>query len=83
VNEFSKLKKEIELCTGKSIKAVRIDRAEENITLAKELQMYSVAIELTTAYTPSQNSIAERLNRILVQISTLESSLYSRPLNLF
>jgi hypothetical protein len=46
-----------------------MDRAEENITLAKELQMYSVAIELTTAYTLSQNSIAERLNCTLVQIT--------------
>jgi hypothetical protein len=69
VNEFAKLKKEIKLCTGKPIKAVRMDRAEENITLAKELQTYGVAIELTTAYTLSQNSIAERLNCTLVQIA--------------
>jgi hypothetical protein len=49
--------------------AVRIDGARENYTLRDALQELGVAVEYTTAYTLSQNGVAERLNRTLVAIA--------------
>jgi hypothetical protein len=46
-----------------------MDGAGENITLGKMLRSYGITIEYTTAYTPSQNGIAERLNRTLIQMA--------------
>jgi hypothetical protein len=63
---FMKFKAHNELKSGYKIMAVRFDNAGENKTLGKELSMLGVAIEYTTAYTPSQNGVAERLNRTLV-----------------
>ena len=52
--------------TGRKMKAVRSDNAKEFLKLDKELEKAGVRIELTAAYTPSQNGVAERLNRTLI-----------------
>src|SRR5277367_1807588 len=59
-------KTDIELQSGYKILAVRLDGAGENRTLGNELRLLGVAVEYTTAYTPSQNGVSERLNRTLV-----------------
>jgi len=59
----------IKLQSGFKIMAVRLDGAGENHTLGNALQDLGVAIEYTTAYTPSQNGVAERLNRTLVAMA--------------
>jgi hypothetical protein len=64
--EFMKFKAYNELQSGFKIMAVRLDGAGENRTLGEELSMLGIAVEYTTAYTPSQNGVAERLNRTLV-----------------
>jgi hypothetical protein len=64
--EFMGLKAYIELQSGYKLMAVRLDNAGENKTLGKELSRLGIAVEYTTAYTPSQNGVAERLNRTLV-----------------
>jgi hypothetical protein len=46
--------------------AVQLDNASENKTLGKELSRLGIAVEYTTAYTPSQNGVAKRLNCTLV-----------------
>jgi len=43
-----------------------MDNARENIALASTLPLYRVAVKFTTAYTPSQNGVAERLNHTLI-----------------
>jgi gag-polypeptide of LTR copia-type len=68
-SEFMQFKAYVELQSGFNIKAIRLDNAGENKTLGDELQQLGIAVEYTTAYTPSQNGIAERLNRTLVQMA--------------
>ena len=68
-SEFMQFKAYIELQSGFKIMAVRLDGAGENHTLGNALQELGVAVEYTTAYTPSQNGVAERLNRTLVAMS--------------
>jgi hypothetical protein len=38
----------------------------QHIKLSKELEKEGVRVELTVPYTPSQNGVAERLNRTLI-----------------
>jgi hypothetical protein len=59
----------VELQSGFKIMAVRLDSAGENHTLGNALQDLGVAVEYTTAYTPSQNGVTERLNRTLVAMA--------------
>src|SRR5277367_6350983 len=59
-------KTDIELQSGYKILAVRLDGAGENRTLGNELRLLGIAVEYTTAYTPSQNGVSERLNCTLV-----------------
>jgi hypothetical protein len=59
----------VKLQSGFKIMAVRLDGAGENHTLGNTLQDLGVAIEYTTAYTPSQNGVAEQLNRTLVAMA--------------
>jgi hypothetical protein len=49
--------------------AVRMDSTSKNHTLSNALQDLGVAIKYTTAYTLSQNEVAERLNQTLVAIA--------------
>jgi hypothetical protein len=59
----------VELQSRFKIMAVRLDSASENHTLGNALQDLGVAIEYTTAYTLSQNGVAERLNQTLVAMA--------------
>src|SRR5271155_3180634 len=53
--------------SGGKVKAIRCDNAGEYKALAKTLERDNgVVVEFTTAYTPEQNGVAERLNRTLI-----------------
>ena len=67
--EFMRFKAHVELQTGFKILAIRMDGAGENHTLGDMLEEVGITVEYTTAYTPSQNGVAERLNRTLVAIA--------------
>jgi hypothetical protein len=56
----------MDLESGYRLKSIRIDNTTELTKLSRELENTSVRIEPTTIYIPSQNSIAERLNRTLI-----------------
>jgi hypothetical protein len=56
----------MELESGYRLKSIRIDNTTELTKLSRELENTGVRIEPTTIYIPSQNSIAERLNRTLI-----------------
>jgi transposase InsO family protein len=56
----------VRLESGQKPKAVRSDNAPEFIKLSKELERDGIRVELTMPYTPSQNGVAERLNRTLI-----------------
>ena len=66
---FLELKVTIELETGRKLQAVRLDNAPKFKALGSYLQAYGVQFEYTTAYTPEQNGVAERLNRSLITIA--------------
>ena len=51
------------------MKTVRLDNAAEFRALGDFLAPYGVQFEYTTAYTPEQNGVSERLNRSLVTIA--------------
>jgi hypothetical protein len=68
-SEFMQFKAYIELQSRFKIMAIRMDSARENYTLRDALQELGVVIEYTTAYTLSQNRVAERLNRTLVAMA--------------
>jgi hypothetical protein len=63
---FESWRKQAQLESGQRLKAVRSDNAPEFIKLSKELEKDAIRIELTVPYTPSQNGVAERLNRTLI-----------------
>jgi hypothetical protein len=56
----------MELESGYRLKSIRIDNTTELTKLSRELENTGVRIEPTAIYIPSQNGIAERLNRILI-----------------
>jgi hypothetical protein len=56
----------VQLESGQKLKAIRSDNAPEFIKLSKELERDGIRVELTVPYTPSQNGVAERLNRTLI-----------------
>jgi transposase InsO family protein len=56
----------MELESGYRLKSIRIDNATELTKLSRELENTGVRIEPTAVYTPSQNGVAERLNRTLI-----------------
>jgi hypothetical protein len=56
----------VQLESGQKLKAIRSDNAPEFIKLSKELERDGIRVELTAPYTPSQNGVAERLNRTLI-----------------
>ena len=65
-SEFMQFKAYVELQSRYKIKAVRLDGAGESKTLGNELSQLGIAVEYTTAYTPSQNVVPDGLNRTLV-----------------
>jgi transposase InsO family protein len=56
----------MELESGYRLKSIRIDNTTELTKLSRDLENTGIRIEPTTIYTPSQNGIAERLNRTLI-----------------
>jgi hypothetical protein len=56
----------VQLESGQKLKAIRSNNTPEFIKLGKELEKDGIRIELTVPYTPSQNGVAERLNRTLI-----------------
>jgi transposase InsO family protein len=63
---FESWRNQVQLESGQKLKAIRSDNAPEFIKLSKELEKDGIRIELTVPYTPSQNGVAERLNRTLI-----------------
>ena len=50
-------------------KAIRLDRGKEFFNVSPWCQEKGIEIQLTAPYSPSQNSVAERMNRTLVEIA--------------
>jgi hypothetical protein len=67
-DRFTEWRAEVEKQSGKQVKALRSDGAGEYRSLAQQLRGQGITFELTTAYTPEQNGVAERLNRTLTTI---------------
>lgn len=69
-NQFKLFKKRVETETGKNIKCLRTDRGGEYTS--NEFSSYckeqGIRRQLTTAYTPQQNGIAERKNRTVMNM---------------
>lgn len=63
---FESWRNQAQLESGQKLKALRSDNAPEFIKLSKELEKDGIRTELTVPYTPSQNGVAERLNRTLI-----------------
>ena len=59
------------LTQGRNPKAIQIDGGKEfvNETLKKWCREHGVEIHMTAPYSPSQNGVAERMNRTLVELS--------------
>jgi transposase InsO family protein len=55
---------------GRTPKAIQIDRGKEfiNNKLEKWCKEKGIEIHLTAPYSPSQNGVAERMNRTLVEL---------------
>ena len=65
---FTEFRSRVELETGLRVKIVRCDNGSEYKGLDNMFRtFYGVQFEFTTAYTPWQNAVSERLNRALVQ----------------
>jgi Integrase core domain len=63
---FKEWQAEVERQSNEKLLAIRCDNAREYQTLATDLKRRNgVLVEFTTAYTPEQNGVAERLNRTL------------------
>jgi hypothetical protein len=63
---FKSWRTQAQLESGQKLKAIRSDNAPEFIKLSKELEKDGIRIEFTVPHTPSQNGVAERLNRTLI-----------------
>lgn len=69
-NLFKVFKKKVEVETGRSIKCLRTDRGGEYTSLefTDYCNTHGIRRQLTTAYTPQQNGIAERKNRTVMNM---------------
>lgn len=69
--KFKIFKQEVERQTGKKIKILRSDNGREYINnqFDSYLQDNGILRQLTVAYTPQQNGVAERANRTLVEMA--------------
>jgi Reverse transcriptase (RNA-dependent DNA polymerase)/gag-polypeptide of LTR copia-type/Integrase core domain/GAG-pre-integrase domain len=54
---------------GRKPKAIRIDRGKEFLNVSSWCQERGIEIQMTAPYSPSQNGVAERMNRTLVEIA--------------
>lgn len=64
--DFATWRAQVEREAGCKLQAVRMDNAPEFRKLAQDLEGEGIRNEFTAAYTPSQNGVAERLNRTLI-----------------
>lgn len=71
LSEFKKFKSQVELQTNAKIKVLRTDNGREYISAEfnRFLESEGVRRQLTVAYTPQQNGVAERANRTLVEMA--------------
>jgi len=78
---YLKFEKLAERHTGKKIRVLRSDRGGEYLSefLHGHLENAGIKHELTVAYTPHQNGVAERMNRTLV--SLVRSMLHGKGLS--
>lgn len=69
-NRFKLFKRKVETETGKSLKCLRTDRGREYTSheFADYCKEHGIWRQLTTAYTPQQNGIAERKNRTVMNM---------------
>jgi hypothetical protein len=65
---FIELRARVELETGLKIQIVRCNNAPEYRSLGEFYRPYGLRFEFTTPYFHQQNSVPERLNRILVTV---------------
>lgn len=65
---FQIFKNRAEIETGERLKTLRCDNAREYRKLARTILPEGIVVKFTTAYTPEQNGVAERLNRTLMQM---------------
>ncbi|KAF4547063.1 Ankyrin repeat-containing protein 17 [Elsinoe fawcettii] len=65
--EFAAWRAQAERESKCKLRAVRMDNAPEFKKLAEEWKRDGIVSEFTAAYTPSQNRVAERLNRTLIR----------------
>lgn len=81
---FKKFKVLVETQSEKKIKAIRSDRGGEygSEEFTKFLEEAGIQRQLTVAYTPQQNGVAERRNRTLLELGRsmliAKSSKYAR-----
>ena len=54
---------------NKKPKAIRLDRGKEFLNVTAWCQEQGIEIQMTAPYSPSQNGVAERMNRTLVEIA--------------
>jgi transposase InsO family protein len=68
-NKFKQYKNFIEVQTGKKLKVLRVDGGGEYLSneFKKFLLDNGIRLQVTAPHSPSQNGIAERLNRTLVE----------------
>lgn len=69
LDRFKRYKALIETQYGKTLKRVRCDNAKEFVDGAFRtfLEQEGIVLENTAPYSPAQNGVAERLNRVLVE----------------
>jgi transposase InsO family protein len=67
---FKKFKVMIEKTTGKKIRSLRLDRGGEYLSnqFKSYCENHEIRRFLTTPYTPQQNGVAERKNRIILDV---------------
>lgn len=67
---FKEFKKKVETETGKPIKCLRTDRGGEytSTEFSEFCKLHGIRRQLTTAYTPQQNGVAERKNRTVMNM---------------
>jgi hypothetical protein len=80
---FQNWRASVELESEHKLKAVRIDNAPEFLKLSKGLEKDGIRFEPTVAYVPSQNGVAERLNRTLITKARALLSAVDLPLELW
>lgn len=70
VEAWLKYKAKVERQTGKKIKVLRSDNGKEyvNNRMREDLERCGIAHETSVPHSPAQNGVAERMNRVLVEM---------------